>query len=185
MKKVKAVLIGDVGVGKTSLIEWYKKRIPEQTRPTLGVDFFQVEIYSDDEKVELTIVDTAGAVNYRDLIPMYLKDVSVCVLIFSHNKKETLENIKDWHSFVLEMRKGYCQFLLVGNKSDEKSVFTEQEIKNVATEIEALKYISTSALTGQNVDDLFNFIARDPLIPSSYEYEKPLRQSNGSNVGCC
>ena len=87
MTKVKVVLIGAEGTGKTQLARRLRgtdEFHPEHTS-TIGANFYSNEL--GDESMKLEIWDTAGAERYRSLLPMYTRNADVIVYVVDPKKR--------------------------------------------------------------------------------------------------
>lgn len=92
--KYKIVFLGDQSVGKTSIIYKftqdsfdgnYQVSLSSLTllfQATIGIDFLSKTLYVDDKMVRLQLWDTAGQERFRSLIPSYIKDSSVAVVVY-------------------------------------------------------------------------------------------------------
>ena len=96
-KKYKVVLLGDSGVGKSSIIDRFVKGeidVHNQVylslcQPTVGIDFLSRNLIHNGKTYKLQLWDTAGQEKYRSLVPAYLKDANCCLLVFEPSRKET------------------------------------------------------------------------------------------------
>ena len=116
--KIKCVLIGDGGTGKTSIIHYFiHKRSHDSYVPTI-FDNRAVEVLHGNTSVTVNFWDTAGQDGYDKLRPLSYADAHVALLVFSVTSQTTLNNVlAKWHP---EFRH-YCNkvpFILVGNKTD-------------------------------------------------------------------
>ena len=163
----KIVFVGDCSVGKTAIINQYiySSSSPDY-KPTIGIDFFSKNLNVDGSPVRLLIWDTAGQEKFHSLIPSYLHNSSIAILVFDITEKESFENIKKWHKIVLDAADP--ALFLVGNKVDleDQRKVQYNEAKKYADEIKA-KYIETSARTPMNIDVLFNEVAHVPAVSSN------------------
>ena len=93
----KVVLLGESGVGKTSIIQNYVNNIFEATvYPTGTANFFSKEIYFEKEKkkIKFEIWDTAGQEQYHSIAKMYFLDASVCILVYDITTRKSYEELK-------------------------------------------------------------------------------------------
>ena len=161
MAKYKLVFLGDVYVGKTSIINRFMyETFDVNYQATIGIDFLSKTMYLDDRTVRLQLWDTAGQERFRSLIPSYIRDSSVAVVVFDLTNKQTFDNVNKWSDDVRAERGAEAIIVIVGNKSDkveERSV-TSEEGQNKAKELDAM-YVETSAKTGDNIKTLFRNIA--------------------------
>ena len=83
LHRFKIVLVGDVSVGKTSLIlQITDNKFKEEYVPSVGVDFFSKTIRYKDKQLKLQIWDSAGQEKYRSLIPSYIRSSSIVYLVY-------------------------------------------------------------------------------------------------------
>ncbi|OMJ93478.1 hypothetical protein SteCoe_3600 [Stentor coeruleus] len=159
--KHKLVFLGDIYVGKTSIINRFMyESFDTNYQATIGIDFLSKTLYLDDRTVRLQLWDTAGQERFRSLIPNYIRDSSVAVIVFDITNKQTFINCDKWVEDVKNERGNDAVVVLVGNKidrSDERTV-SQEEAQNKAKAFDAL-YIEASAKTGDNVKQLFKQIA--------------------------
>ena len=81
--KFTIVFLGDMSVGKTSLIQRFiYDTFEDKYQPTIGIDFLSKTIYVEDRTVKLQLWDTAGQERFRSLVPSYIKDASVAVIVY-------------------------------------------------------------------------------------------------------
>jgi Ras-related protein Rab-6A len=83
LSKYKVVFLGDQGTGKTSIIKSFMYGSFDQNyQATIGIDFLSKTLYLDDRTIRLQIWDSAGQERFRSLIPSYIRDSSVAVVVF-------------------------------------------------------------------------------------------------------
>jgi small GTP-binding protein len=163
---VKAVLIGDSGVGKTALIQRVTSgRFSSDLGPTIAVGFLQYELNHNGSVVPFQIWDTAGADTYRTLVPIYMRNAQIALLVFDLTNRESFNNVSEWIA-TLRRSSDECEVALVGNKCDLAS---EREIsfgegESMQREINAEFYVETSALTGQGAEDLLPQFLDSPRL---------------------
>lgn len=159
--KHKLVFLGDIYVGKTSIINRFMyESFDNNYQATIGIDFLSKTLYLDDRTVRLQLWDTAGQERFRSLIPNYIRDSSVAVIVFDITNKQTFISCDKWVEDVKNERGNDAVVVLVGNKIDkaEERNVTKEEAEAKARSLDAF-YIETSAKTGDNVKQLFKQIA--------------------------
>ncbi len=118
-------------------------------------------MYLEDRTVRLQLWDTAGQERFRSLIPSYIRDSSVAVVVYDITNKKTFENTRKWVDDVRGERGNDVIIVLVGNKTDLND---KREVTTAQGEEEAKKnnlmFIETSAKVGHNVKPLFKRIAQ-------------------------
>ena len=97
--KCKVVLIGESGVGKTSIISRYLNNdFQSKLMPTPGASFVTKNVLMEEENKSILfeIWDTAGQEKYRSLAKIFYKNASVCVLVYDITRKSSFEEIKNY-----------------------------------------------------------------------------------------
>ncbi|CAO3564383.1 unnamed protein product [Mortierella alpina] len=128
---------------------------------TIGIDFLSKTMYLEDRTVRLQLWDTAGQERFRSLIPSYIRDSSVAVVVYDITNRNSFMNTAKWIDDVRAERGTDVIIVLVGNKTDlnEKRQVTAEEGEKKAKEFNIM-FIETSAKAGHNVKTLFRKIAQ-------------------------
>ena len=114
MHRLKCCVVGDAGVGKTSLIHAFMDKSVDTVKTTVGIDFFSKSMYVQTTTVHLTLWDTAGAEQYRSLMRSYLRDSHVIMVVYDVTNPQS--SIVQWLHLVDQFKpKVVC---VVGNKND-------------------------------------------------------------------
>ncbi|KAI8339924.1 ras family-domain-containing protein [Chlamydoabsidia padenii] len=186
LRKYKLVFLGEQSVGKTSLITRFMyDTFDNAYQATIGIDFLSKTMYLSDRTVRLQIWDTAGQERFRSLIPSYIRDSSVAVIVYDISNRESFMNTNKWIDDVRAERGNEAIVVLVGNKTDlnEKREVTTDEGEKRAKELNVM-YTETSAKAGHNVKNLFRRIAQAlPGIDGSSPEKDQLQKINLSNSG--
>lgn len=164
LTKYKIVFLGEQGVGKTSLITRFMyDTFDDHYQATIGIDFLSKTMYLDDKTIRLQLWDTAGQERFRSLIPSYIRDSHVAIVVYDVTNKKSFEYIDKWVEDVKSERgEENVVLCIVGNKndlSDERQVSTE-EGERKAQVLNAKIFIETSTKAGFNVKNLFRKIAK-------------------------
>ncbi len=153
--KYKLVIIGDISVGKTALTERFNtNNFKDNYSPSIGIDFCNKEITFKNIDIIVSVWDTAGQEKYKSLIPNYIKNANIILLIYDITRKESFENINKWLSFVESIRK--CTYILIGNKydlTDQRQVTYEEALK--FSNNKNLLFFECSAKSGYNINYAF------------------------------
>ena len=92
---IKLILIGDSGVGKTSILARYNNPDPESpiaTHTTIGYDFSSKLFEQDDKTIQVHIWDTTGQEKYKSLIKTYYNKAMAALIVFDITKEESFRN---------------------------------------------------------------------------------------------
>lgn len=161
LRKFKLVFLGEQSVGKTSLITRFMYDSFDNTyQATIGIDFLSKTMYLEDRTIRLQLWDTAGQERFRSLIPSYIRDSSVAVVVYDITNANSFQQTSKWIDDVRTERGSDVIIILVGNKtdlSDKRQVSTE-EGERKARELNVM-FIETSAKAGYNVKQLFRRVA--------------------------
>lgn len=149
-------------VGKTSLITRFMYDSFDSTyQATIGIDFLSKTMYLEDRTVRLQLWDTAGQERFRSLIPSYIRDSSVAVVVYDITSKKSFEQTRKWVDDVRGERGNDVIIVLVGNKTDlgERREVTAQQGEEESKRLGCM-FVETSAKVGHNVKGLFKKIAQ-------------------------
>lgn len=166
---LKLIVVGDGGVGKTTLINRYLTGTYYDQRMTVGSGFATRAVEVDGVTVVLSIWDFAGEERFRFLMPKYCVGAHGCILAFDLTRQITFFHLDDWLKLVRE-HAGPIPILLVGTKLDiSPLVRTEAE---AYVTIHGLNgYIETSAKDDVGVQEVFQFIG--DLMWARIAYSQP------------
>uniref|UniRef100_A0A0D9VQK7 Uncharacterized protein n=1 Tax=Leersia perrieri TaxID=77586 RepID=A0A0D9VQK7_9ORYZ len=156
LAKYKLVFLGDQAVGKTAIITRFMyDKFDATYQATIGIDFLSKTMYLEDRTVRLQLWDTAGQERFRSLIPSYIRDSSVAVIVY-----DSFLNTSKWIEEVNTQRGADVLIVLVGNKTDlvDKRQVSTDEGEAKAQEHGAM-FLETSAKAGFNIKPLFRKIA--------------------------
>lgn len=156
--KFKLIVVGDQSTGKSSILNRFVNDTYEADyQATIGLDFQSKNITIHDQDVRLILYDTAGQEKFRSLIPMYIREAQIILLIYDVSNRDSFDSMSRWFSQVLDVKNNEAVFALIGNKIDLESErkVTLEEGKRFADE-KNLIFQEVSAKTGQNFENLFN-----------------------------
>uniref|UniRef100_A0A8C6M6M3 RAB17, member RAS onco family n=1 Tax=Nothobranchius furzeri TaxID=105023 RepID=A0A8C6M6M3_NOTFU len=154
--RVKMVLLGSSGVGKSSLAVRFSKDQFRDSSPTVGCAYLTRVLYLEDITLRFEIWDTAGQEKYHSVTPLYYRGAHAALVVYDICKKETFVRAQVW---LRELEKQYIPgstvVWLIGNKEDlsQNREVSLQEGQNLAQE-KGLSFTETSALSGDRVNEL-------------------------------
>ena len=161
------VMIGDVGVGKTSLYEGYShdQYPPPLVIPNIGIDFHVRTITLEGKRVKLEVGDTGGQERFVTLPDGYYNGASGILLVYDVTDEYSFQNVGTWLDDIRKSTSENVQVIILGNKTDlteTREVSTERGRK--MAEEHSLKFMETSAQTGENVELAFLTLVKDTCI---------------------
>ena len=151
---VKIVVVGDSGIGKTSLlIQLVRGQWSDKTQPTLGVEFLNKVVQTEKHKIQIQLWDTAGQELFRSVTRNYYRGAAGCFVLFDITNRDSFSNVQSWLDDVLDLANANAVTILIGNKSDlsDKRQVTTAEAEQFAKD-RSMPYFETSAKTGENVN---------------------------------
>eukprot|EP00118_Oscarella_pearsei_P025137 m.307594 g.307594 ORF g.307594 m.307594 type:complete len:207 (+) comp42495_c0_seq1:207-827(+) len=161
LRKFKLVFLGEQSVGKTSLITRFMYDSFDNTyQATIGIDFLSKTMYLEDRTVRLQLWDTAGQERFRSLIPSYIRDSTVAVVVYDITNANSFNQTNKWIDDVRTERGNDVIIMLVGNKTDlaDKRQVSMDDGEKKAKDLNVM-FIETSAKSGYNVKQLFRRVA--------------------------
>ena len=160
----KVVLLGEAGVGKTSIIsQFVDQSFQEDIQSSTGGTFSsKTFIYGNNKLLKFEIWDTAGQERYRSLTTMFYKEANAAVLVYDITRLDSFEEIKVyWSKQIKDSAPDNIILVLCANKSDliKEEKVDEEMARKYAEEIGAV-FCSTSAKNAFGISDLFIQIAK-------------------------
>jgi len=161
----KTVLVGEGGVGKTSItLRYTEDRFDDEMKMTIGVNFASKKMTIDNANVTLMLWDLGGQPRFREVISDYFKGARIAIAVYDATRSFSLQRLSDWLDRVKENAPD-CQIIFVGNKVDERengSGVTLDQAAEMAREYNA-ECMEVSAKTGEGVADMFEAAAKIAL----------------------
>ena len=163
VESFKVVLVGESGVGKTSIItQFIDQTFQEDQQSTTGGTFSTKSVKCGNNKtLKFEIWDTAGQERYRSLTKMFYKDANAAVLVYDITRKDSFEQLKEYWAEQIKECPENIILVIAGNKSDliSKEEVDEGEARKLASDLGAI-YVGTSAKQVESINDLFIEIAK-------------------------
>lgn len=155
----KIILIGDSGVGKSSLLIRYMENKYINNRETIGIDHKYKSIEIDGKNIKLSIWDTAGQERFRPITKLSYKETNGIIYVFDLTNIKSFQAIFDYwiKQEDLQNQCNNCR-LLVGTKSDLENKNVSQQMINDYVKKYSMLYIEVSAKTGKNIPYIFDHL---------------------------
>lgn len=159
----KVLLLGDAGVGKTSLMWRFSDDVFNQTYiSTIGIDLKLRTIDVEGKKVRLQVWDTAGQERFHAISVSYYRTAVGIMLVYDITRRRSFENIAKWLRNIDEHAQEDVVKLLIGNKCDMQQPrdVKREEGEMLADEYD-MSFFETSAKENESIDEAFECIARE------------------------
>jgi len=161
----KLLLIGDSGVGKSSLLIQFAEGAYDPNMPeTIGMDFKVKVLELGGLKVKLQIWDTAGQERFNTITQQYYRNAMGIILVYDATSEESFGNIRRWAAQISAHAAQGTSRLLVGNKADCENRAVDSERGQELAREYGIGFFETSAKSGLNVQQAFEAIARDVVL---------------------
>ncbi|MFX1499140.1 MAG: GTP-binding protein [Promethearchaeota archaeon] len=162
MFKIKIIIIGDPGVGKTSLVKRYVSGyFSEDYKTSIGTNIFTKQItLNSNKEILFQIWDIAGQERWLKMRELYYRGSNGALVVGDLTRKNTFNQIINFWIPDLEKNCINIPFILLANKNDLKSAFPKSEIEEIRKSINANSIFYTSAKNGEHVEDAFQLISK-------------------------
>jgi Ras-related protein Rab-18 len=163
---VKILLVGDSGVGKSSLLARFISDSFDEQSPTVGVDFKLKHVDVDGTRLKLTVWDTAGQERFRTLTSSYYRGAHGVVFVYDVTSRESFENARETWRKEVEMYGTIANSvkIVIGNKIDKEDERTVAREEGVAFAKEyGCLFLECSAKTKVRVAEAFDELVKGIL----------------------
>lgn len=160
--QVKAVILGETRVGKTSLSErFHMKQFNPISQTTISAGCQRTDMNMDGTDFTFCIWDTAGQERFRSISPIYYRGSHVAIIVFDLTDAKTVDVARSWVKELRSQGPIGIPIVLLGNKNDMRDEITvpDTAIDELRKSIGA-DFYKVSALTGENVDESFKYAAK-------------------------
>ena len=189
----KVIVVGDSGVGKTSIINRFLENYSPDEKATIGASFSSKLQLVDNYNISFDIWDTAGEERFRSVNSIFYKEASICLMVYDITSLKTFQNIKDyWYNSVKENAKPDIIFGIAGNKMDliNKEAVDQKEAEEYCKEINACFFL-TSAKENDFIDQIFEVFGKRFIESNIFQKiisEKGIKiglNKTKKKKGCC
>ncbi|KAI5530804.1 retrograde vesicle-mediated transport, Golgi to ER [Trichomonas vaginalis G3] len=187
----KVVILGNSGVGKTSLINrWTTGTWSSTVKPTIGANHQRKTVQLSETHVDVFVWDTAGQEQFQSLTPLYARSAACAIITASITDAMSFEAIQTW----IELLKNACEVMpplvLAVNKIDllnQSGVKTESEIETEYGSLFSAVFF-VSAQSGEAVENAFTFAAQkgyEFMVGNQPIKAQPLEPKKEDKKSCC
>lgn len=185
--QVKAVLIGDSGVGKTSIFQRLESdTFNEDHVITVGGAYTKISTKNSmNIPIDIGFWDTAGQERFRNVIPMYFQKAHFVIAVYDITNKDSFNNLNQWVEIVRDKAPEDVKIIFIGNKADIENRQVEYEdAEKLCKELGGCAFLETSAKTRFGLDDLINEITNlcDNVDDKEKEEEIHVNEDNKNDT---
>lgn len=193
----KIITLGDTFAGKSCIVNRFVQNEFENLSNTIGVDFFAKDFTFKDTTIKLQIYDTSGQEQFKSITANYYKRADGILFVFDLTREETFQNIQFWINEMKDQSDDFTKvgLVLLGNKSDLVDA-KKVEIKEGMALANTLgtKYFETSAQSGYNIQEAFQFLVEDisnkkseegENVPTGVVLENKQQEPKAQKKKCC
>ena len=187
----KMLIIGDSGVGKSSLMNRFSDNVFSETYiNTIGVDFKIRTIDIGGKMIKLQIWDTAGQERFRTIVSSYYRGAHGIMIVFDITDRESFTNVAMWYEEIKKYAAPNVKTILIGNKADNdtKRQVEYTEAKEYAENMN-ITYFETSAKTALNVEkaffDLATSLKNNIIVTTNKTDIKVVHHVDITKTSCC
>ena len=195
MLKTKVVILGDSGVGKSSILHRLKfDNFHQKMESTIGCEFFAKDINVNNHNLKLLLWDTAGQEVFRSFTPNFLRGAKIVLIAYDLNNIVTLNNVEVWINQAEKIKN--VKIIIFGNKCDLNEKIDSQVLNLLIKKYNNLDisiFKNLSAKNGKNILELFQFVGKKILeneqIPEIFNNTETVslesEPENKKKSNCC
>ena len=160
---LKFIMVGNPGVGKSTLIEKYiNNRFVSPNDITIGVEYNYKIVNIDDKKIKIELWDTAGQERFNSIVRSYYRNAIAVFVVYDISNRLSYNALPRWIRILDEVDSNIKFKVLIGNKTDI-NIFVhvnKLEGEQVAKKFNFCAFYETSAKNGQNIEDIFENLTK-------------------------
>ena len=187
----KILLIGDIGVGKTSILtRYFNNEFSEVTESTVGIEFKTKIFTKNNIKIKLQIWDTSGQERFKSITQNYFRDADGLLYVFDVTNENSFNSIENWLKMSEDNNNKKFIKILIGNKTDleGRRIITTEEMEKFKDDNNMDKLFEISAKDDKNVNEIFEAIFDlliDIKINNNLQEIQEVNNQNGEGKGIC
>ena len=160
---LKFIMVGNPGVGKSTLIEKYiNNRFVSPNDITIGVEYNYKIVNIDDKKIKIELWDTAGQERFNSIVRSYYRNAIAVFVVYDISNRLSYNAIPRWIRILDEVDSNIKFKVLIGNKTDINTFVhvNKLEGEQVAKKFNFCAFYETSAKNGQNIENIFENLTK-------------------------
>lgn len=166
----KCLLIGDSGVGKSSIVlRFADDTYVDSYISTIGVDFKIKTITLNDKVIKLQIWDTAGQERFRTITTSYYRGAHIIFICYDITDINSYNNLHVWLNEIKKYATENTKLVICGTKLDlaNKRVVTYNDAKQFCDNIN-IDYFESSSKNNLNISEIFTNSVTDIISKSNF-----------------
>ena len=184
--RFKVIIIGDSGVGKSSLAaRQCNSEFSNNLNPTIGSAHLLSKVKIGEKTITLVIWDTAGQEEFAPLVPMYARKANCALIVSSVISNDSISNMKKWEDMLYQSGEKPPVIGVINKMdlaTDEQDSIDSISLK-LKEDFNSLFFVS--AKTGNGIDELFLQVAQNCLISTQIIEDQPIIDSKNKKSNCC
>jgi len=185
---LKVVVLGDAGVGKTSLIrQFVEKTFSKEYKPTIGADFLTQDVTVNGKTITIQIWDTAGQERFKSMAVSFYRGSDAVMVTYDITDSNSFENVDTWmkefcENAGKEIDEKEFPFILLGNKSDladTQRAVPKDRAEEWCKGKNGMPFYETSAVNRQNLQEAFERVA---ILACNLDTSRPIPEIATSAV---
>ena len=179
--EIKMILLGESGVGKTSIIKRYlDDQFDKNETSTLSMSYVGKTIQIDNEEIRLNIWDTIGQEKYRSISKLFLNETKIVILVYSIDNGESFKELNYWYDLYKEFLGEETILGIAGNKMD---LYLNQEVDEEKAKEYAESRGSIFSLVSakDNKESIDNFLTK--LVKAYLNKDNPKNENENNEKG--
>ena len=170
LPEIKMILLGESGVGKTSIIKRYlDEEFDLNEASSLSMTYVGKDLEINNQKIKLNIWDTIGQEKYRSLSKLFLNETKIVILVYAINAKQSFVELEYWYNLYKEILGPDTILGIAGNKIDLylNQEVTDEEGKEFADKRGGLFATLTAKESKDSIDRFINNLVKAYLDKNS------------------
>ena len=196
--RIKIILLGDSGVGKSSIIQRYSEdKFEENPISTLSANYFEKEEIVNEQNIILELWDTAGQEQYRSMTKIFIKNSKIVILVYDITSFKSFESLNYWYDFISKEINKIIIYGVLGNKTDKmfEEEVSQEKAEEFAKKIGADFCLYSAKEGGKGINKFIKELAFKYLLicDSDSSLNKTIKlkdkkysiENNNNEGGCC
>lgn len=187
-KEVKLVLVGDSGVGKTSiLLKYFDDKFNANSNTTIGIDYKSKIVIKNGQRINLRVWDTAGQEKFHSNLSAYIKGAQGIFVVYSCTDAKSFERLDAWMETINQSSSADVPRIMLGNQCDlvARKTIDSRSGGEKASRFN-VQFFETSAIEGKNIRAAFDSMLQKVDVAQAKTAFPPVQaQAQNKKGSCC